>query len=122
VDGLDPVLLQKVKADFLRGDYESAVFKAFKEIEVRVRKKANLTAADIGVQLMRKAFNPTDGILTDQTSPPGERSARMELFTGAIGVYKNPASHRDVDLTDPREAADIIHTANQLLRVVERIT
>lgn len=120
-EGLDPVLLQKIKSDFSRGEYDSAVFKAFKELEVRVREKAGFKNADIGVPLMRKAFNPEDGILTDKTAEPGERVARMELFAGAIGTYKNPSSHREIDLDDPKEAADIVHLANTLLRTLDRI-
>lgn len=44
-----------------------------------------------------------------------EREARTYLFTGAIGSYKNPHSHRNVALDDPDEAAEIILLANQLL-------
>lgn len=117
-EGLDPVLVQKVRQSFIRGDYDTAVFQAFKEIEVRVRKKANLANTDIGVSLMRKAFNPKDGVLTDKGADGGEQVARMELFAGAIGTYKNPSSHRDVAFNDPKEAADIIHMANQLLRIL----
>jgi uncharacterized protein (TIGR02391 family) len=113
------VLVRKVKPAFIRGDYDTAVFQAFKEVEVRVRKRAGLGSSDIGVSLMRKAFNPTDGILTDKTADKGEQVARMELFAGAIGTFKNPSSHRDVGLTDPREAADIIHLANTLIRILE---
>jgi uncharacterized protein (TIGR02391 family) len=118
-EGLDPVLVQKVKQSFIRGDYDTAVFQAFKEVEVRVRKKASLANSDIGVSLMRKAFNPKDGVLTDKRADGGERTARMELFAGAIGMYKNPSSHRDIAFNDPKEAADIIHMANQLLRILE---
>ncbi len=120
-EGLDPILVRKVKQAFIRGDYDTAIFQAFKEVEVRVRKKAGLSDSDIGVSLMRTAFNPKDGVLTDKSVSTGEQVARMELFAGAIGTYKNPSSHREVNLTDPKEAADIIHTANQLLRIVESI-
>ena len=38
-DGLDPIIISKVKLEFLRGEYEMAVFRAFKEIEMRIRDK-----------------------------------------------------------------------------------
>lgn len=120
-EGLDPILVRKVKPTFVRGDYDTAVFQAFKEVEVRVRKKASLDKKDFGVDLMRKAFGPPVGSLVDKEATGGEQAARMELFTGAIGSYKNPSSHRDVDFADPREAADIIHMANQLLRIIDSI-
>ncbi len=119
-EGLDPILVQKVRQSFVRGDYDTAVFQALKEVEVRVRKKAKLTNKDIGVSLMRKAFNSVKGILTAKGADAGEQTARMELFAGAIGMYKNPSSHRDVAFADPKEAADIIHMANQLLRILEQ--
>lgn len=70
---------------------------------------------------MRKAFNPENGPLTDSSANGGEKTARMELFAGAIGSYKNPSSHRYVNFDDPMEVADIIHLANQLLRTLETI-
>lgn len=120
-EGLDPILVRKVKQAFIRGDYDTAVFQAFKEVEVRVRKKTDLSYEDFGVPLMRKAFGPPAGPLVDKGATSGEQNARMELFTGALGTFKNPSSHRDVNFSDPKEAADIIHLANQLLRIVESI-
>lgn len=120
-DNLDPILVRKAKPSFIRGDYDTAVFQAFKEVEIRVRKKASLTNRDIGVDLMRKAFGPPNGPLVDKMAHPAEQNARMELFTGAIGMLKNPSSHRDIEFSDPNEAADIIHIANQLLRIVDSI-
>jgi hypothetical protein len=62
----------------------------------------------IGVQLMREAFAPEAGPLTDTSAEGGERVGRMELFAGAIASYKNPHSHRDVDLDNPSEAIEIV--------------
>jgi len=120
-DGLDPILVRKVKQTFIRGDYDTAIFQAFKEVEVRVRKKAGLSNKDFGVPLIRKAFGPPAGPLVDKKADKGEQTAIMELFAGALGTFKNPSSHRDVEFSDPKEAADIIHIANQLLRIVESI-
>ena len=48
-----------------------------------------------------------------------EREARSALFAGAIGSYKNPRSHRDVHLSDPIEAIEVVMLANHPLRIVD---
>ncbi len=117
---LDPKLASKVGPAFLRGDYDTAIFEAFKEVEVRVRSLAGADKTDIGVNLMRKAFHPENGPLTDNTQIPSEKQAISDLFAGAIGSFKNPSSHRDVDFTDPAEVVELIMLADQLIRIAER--
>jgi uncharacterized protein (TIGR02391 family) len=90
-----------------------------KAVEVNVRSAAGFSASDRGTDLMRKAFDPAHGPLTDQATETAEREARAHLFAGAIGSYKNPHSHRNVELDDPDEAAEIIMLANHLLRIVD---
>ncbi len=114
---LHPVIAQKVWATFLRGDYDTAVFQAFKEVEVRVREAGCFAPQDLGVDLMRRAFNPNTGPLTDPSLVPGERQALSDLFAGAIGSYKNPHSHRNVPL-EPTEAVEMIMLASHLLKIV----
>ena len=116
---LDPILTRNVKPLFARGDYDTAIFRALKEVEMRVRRKGKYTADDFGVDLMKKAFGPT-GTLADNTTPKAERDRTRELFTGAIGKFKNPSSHREVKFDDPKEVIDIICFANQLLRMIDR--
>jgi hypothetical protein len=36
------------------------------------------------------------GLLANKALPMGEREACAHLFAGAIGMFKNPASHRHV--------------------------
>lgn len=115
---LDPILVRKVKPLFLRGDYDTAIFQAFKEVEVRVRKAGGYDGEEIGVSLMRVAFHPQTGKLTNKESMGGEKQAMMDLFAGAIGLFKNPVSHRNVVLVSPEETADIIRFANCLLRII----
>ena len=117
---LDPQLAGKVRSPFLRGDYESAIFEAFKEVEIRVRQLAGLGPEDLGVTLMRKAFKPERGILTDPEQTPAEQQGIVELFAGAIASFKNPSSHRDVNITEPEEAVELIMFADLLIRIVER--
>lgn len=120
-ENLDPILVRKVKPLFIRGDYDTAILQAFKEVEIRVRKKGGCANSEIGVSLMRKAYQPGSGPLADLSLDKGEQQAISDLFAGVIGKFKNPSSHRDVEYDDPNEAADIIHIANQLLRMCEKV-
>lgn len=118
-DMLNPRIRDDVWSLYHRGKYDTAVFEAMKAVEVAVRETGDFTAKEIGVALMRKAFDPEIGPLTDKGSEKAERDARSALFAGAIGAYKNPHSHRNVALDDPDEAAEIILLANHLLRIVD---
>lgn len=116
---LHPSIQEDVWALYHRGKYDTAVFEAMKAVEVAVREASKLPAKEIGTNLMRQAFDPQEGPLTDKAAEKAEREARSALFAGAIGSYKNPHSHRYVALDDPDEAAEIIMLANHLLRIVD---
>ncbi|MCJ7805833.1 TIGR02391 family protein [Patescibacteria group bacterium] len=118
-ENLHPILIRKVKPLFLRGDYDTAIFQAFKIVEVQVRKVGGYAKSDIGVLLMRKAFHPETGKLSNTHSEPSERQAMSDLFAGAIGLFKNPASHRFIDGISPEDAAGYIKIADCLLKMVE---
>lgn len=117
-ESLHPLLARKVKPLFIRGDYDTAIFQAFKIIEVQIRKMGGFTNDDFGKDLMLKAFSVQNGPLTNSKSTKSEKEAMMFLFAGAIGLFKNPTSHRFIDNISPENAADLIRFANYLLSIL----
>ena len=115
---IHPRIVQKVWGSFLRGDYDTAVFQAFKEVEVRVREAGGYTNTEFGTSLMRKAFKG-NGHLVHGEAPGAEQQAVSDLFAGAIGCYKNPSSHRNITI-EADEAAEMIVMASHLLRIVDK--
>ena len=109
---------------FRSGDYDTAVFEAFKAVEVAVLKKGmgknGIVQGDHGVSLMRKAFDPKSGPLTDMAArPPSRKDRRCELFTGAFGELRNPKAHGDPTITDPLLAVEELMIAGTLQRIVD---
>ena len=117
---LHPVIASRVQAAFIRGEYDVAVFQAFREVEVAVRSAGNYGAEAIGVPMMRDAFAPGKGPLIEMTLPRSEQESEMHLFAGAVGLFKNPHSHRSGVTHEPVEAVELLLFASHLLRRVER--
>ncbi len=103
---------------YVRGEYDTAVFQAFRELEVAIRVAGEFSADDIGVQLAQKAFSEKNGPLTDMAAPSGERVALLNMMAGALGSYKNPHSHRRVQLSAV-DATEMIILASHLMKIVD---
>lgn len=112
--------LRSARSIFLMGEYETAVFTAMKAVEVTVRDRASLGEDVVGVKLMRRAFGPGGPLNTDGLVE-AEEKARADLYSGAIGLLRNPPAHRVVDYDDPTEAAEAVLFADLLLRMIKRI-
>lgn len=114
-----PTIVDRCFSLLNNGKLESAVMQAFKAIETSVRSKIQAKADDVGVKLIRKAFNSENGPLTDRALPKSEREAFCNYIAGAFGYYRNPCSHRDVEM-DFQSAFDRIVVASDLLKVIDQ--
>lgn len=122
-DMFNPSLPDAAWNAFRAGDYDTAVFEALKAVEVAVRKKGlgknKITSGDHGVELMKKAFDPASGPLSDLKADARRRARRCELFTGALGELRNPKAHNDPVITDAMVAVEEMMVASTLLRIVD---
>jgi uncharacterized protein (TIGR02391 family) len=119
-DLLHPEIRASALSLYERGQkyFEAAVFQAFKTVEVAVREAAGLTHDHLGVKMMRRVFGP-GGELRDGNAEPGEEDGVRDLFAGAIAVYKNPPSHRNVEWTDSVSVLRALFLASELMHIVE---
>jgi len=114
-----PKIVKKSFSLLKKEEFESAVFQAFKTIETSIREKIGADVEEIGTKLIRKAFNPESGPLTDYKLPKAEREAFANYIAGAFGYYKNPCSHRDIEM-DFISAFDRIVVASDLLKIIDK--
>jgi uncharacterized protein (TIGR02391 family) len=118
-------IADRVRTQYLIGQYEAAAFLALRQVEIRVRELAGMPEGRIGpAVLMQKAFAHEEGRLgplADHSMEPSERAGQMALFWGAMGLYKNPSSHREVDHGDPTLASEVVLLADLLLRILDGV-
>jgi uncharacterized protein (TIGR02391 family) len=90
-------------------------------VEIRIRELAKYPDSEYGTSMVRRAFDVERGPLADLEQDGGEREATSHLFAGAVGLFKNPSSHREVDFDDPTLASEVILFADLLLRMLDAI-
>lgn len=113
-------LLKKIRRNYFIGDFESAIFNAYKLLEEKVRKKTQQPSSVHGVKLMDIAFKPKEGLLKHpRVETTSEQEGIHFLMRGSISFFKNPSSHKTVDWSDPNISAHIIAFAKFLLDLID---
>jgi len=118
---LHPTIADDVVSAMNDGRYDIAIFTAYRALENNVREVCGFDQGDIGVSLMRKAFNSKDGPLKDSHLVAGEQDAMMNVFAGAIGSFKNSTSHRLNAFGCFEEAVALVLFGNYLLNQVDEL-
>ena len=118
---LHSALVETAFSLFALGQFDVAIFAAFRAVESSVRDACSFEPTDIGVPLMRKAFNPQQGPLRDVRLIVAKQDAMMQVFAGAMGLFKNPTSHRENAYNTPQQAVAFMHLADYLLKKVDEL-
>jgi uncharacterized protein (TIGR02391 family) len=116
---LHPEILKRCKSLFETGHYDEAMLNALKCVEESLRSKIQAGPGEFGQTLVDKALNPAAPLLVMTEDVKSEKEAAYFLFRGAIGMLKNPSSHRFLDTKDPNVALEVLAFASFLLRKID---
>jgi len=118
---LHPYVVQRCRSPFESGRYDDAVFNAMKLVEEEVRSAISADPTDIGVNLVKKAMHPNNPLIRFSQSRAEQESAYF-VYYGAIGIFKNPLSHRSMGISDPGKTFECLAFASLLLRMLDEAT
>jgi uncharacterized protein (TIGR02391 family) len=115
---LHPLLRGRIYSYFAGDDPGTAVFEAFKTVEIEVRGAGNYPEKEIGKALMFKAFAPSGPLSTPQDDKT-DCEALAGLFAGSLSRFRNPGGHTHRSFQDVLEAMEELMLASRLLRIVD---
>lgn len=118
LSSLHPEVVRVAGPLYLDSHLASAIFEAFKAIEVRVRRLSRLRAS--GRDLMARAFRESDPPLAlnrGETDLDGDEQEGFKLiFMGAMQGIHNPKAHDDAVQEDAERTLDYLSFASLLMR------
>jgi len=118
IEHLHPEVISAASDLFADGHYSSAVYEAFKSIEVRVRQLTGIDKS--GAALMGDAFGGKEPRLSVATAPGrsgvDEQEGFLPLFRGSMLAVRNPKAHELAKDDDPRHALEYLGLASLLHR------
>ena len=105
-------------------DIDLVAAKAYLKVITAVRKAADISGELSGSELMRLAFDPEKGALSDMDDELSDREAIADLFAGAMGSYTIVTENDEIficgGLWSAEEAGEMLVLASYLMRLVER--
>lgn len=122
LSSLHPRIREVSEQLFIDGHYSSAIFEAYKTVNIVVKEKSGRKDLD-GQRLMSTVFSPKNPILRlndlQEQSDQDEQEGFMLLFMGAMTGIRNPKGHDVVNQKDPIRAIEYLSLASLLVRRAE---
>jgi uncharacterized protein (TIGR02391 family) len=115
---LHPKIIKRCQRAFEPALYDEAILNALKTVEDEIRTRISADPTDVGVELVTKAMGGNSPRLIVSSVKPEQEAAHL-LFRGAIGLLKNPQSHRFVDVGDPVRAFEVLAFGSLLMRLLD---
>jgi hypothetical protein len=118
---LHPVIAQESEAEFRLGKNAAAVFKAFQEVDIRLRELVHQAAPLLKGKsvpaILGKAFEK-DGVLAHLRADEKDRDKLKALFQAAMESFRHPTTHERPEIDDG-EAVQAIALASYLRRLLD---
>lgn len=120
---LHPSIARECLREVERGPdgYDSAIFKAFREVELRLRAVTKSEGTKDAIRVVNEAFAPPNGIFVDLNGDQNEWRGIRDCFAGAIAAFRNPVAHRVVGHNDAEQVMRLLIYASSLLYLTEGI-
>lgn len=100
--------------------WDGATRTALTILEDRVRKLSGISDRDIHTKkLLKEAFGK-NGPWKDRFDEDVDREDHIKLYTGVLGIFRNPYAHNLIDRT-PEEAGSIVLFVDFLLKMLESL-
>ncbi len=107
-----PRIYAKTWRPFELAQYGVAIAAAVQEIEDAVKEAVAGNIPEIGVELMRAAFEPEEGLLRDPDMRLAENQGTSDIFAGFIGRYKGLPANSVFEI---RDTARVLSFASYLM-------
>jgi uncharacterized protein (TIGR02391 family) len=95
---LHPDIVREAEPEFMQGDYETAVLKGFKEVEVALRERTGISSTRTNSEgLIRAAA--TQGLFDEAMPDEEDRGKLCTYYIAAMAFFRNSTAHTRVDLS-----------------------
>jgi uncharacterized protein (TIGR02391 family) len=118
---LHPKIIESCERLFTSQAFDDAVLAAFRAVEEAVRVRSGAAPDAHGLKLVTDAMKGGEAAKLRFSQIEAEQEAYHLLFRGAIGAFKNPASHRTVGHANATEVLELLAFASALLRALDKL-